>query len=54
MDSYRKLYFYLFRAMARATAYLEQGAVVLSYEQLISAQREAEDACMELDIIPDT
>lgn len=51
--SYKKLYFHLFRAMARASEYMEQGNIILAYECLLAAQKEAESACMDLDILPE-
>ena len=53
MHSYKDLYLHLFRAMSRATDLIEEGAVILAYQQLISAQQEAEDAVIEFDILPD-
>lgn len=53
MTSYRELYFYLFRMMAQAAEYLEQGNVILAYECLISAQLQAEEACLAYDLLPE-
>ena len=50
-QTYRELYFRLFGAMAQATEYMEQGNVMLAYECLVSAQREAEEACLDSDIL---
>lgn len=52
-SSYKDLYFHLFGAMARAAEYLEQGNVILAYECLVTAQLEAEEACLEFDILPE-
>ena len=51
--TYRELYFRLFGAMAQAAEYIEQGNVMLAYECLVSAQQEAEEACLESDILPE-
>jgi len=53
LDSYRKLYFFLFGAIAEAAAEIERGRVILAYDRLVSAQREAEAAHMEFDILPE-
>ena len=53
MTSYKDLYCYLFRAMAQATEYLEQGNIILACECLIHAQQEAEEACLQFDILPE-
>ena len=53
LDSYRKLYFFLFAAMADAVEHLEQGRTVLACDCLIRAQREAEAAHTEADILPE-
>ena len=53
MTSYKDLYCYLFRAMAQATEYLEQGNVILAYQSLVTAQQEAEEACLQFDILPE-
>ena len=53
LDSYRKLYFFLFAAMAEAVEYLETGRTVPACDCLIRAQREAEAAHMEFDILPE-
>jgi len=53
LDSYRKLYFFLFGAIAEATAEMEQGRVVLAYGRLVKTQQEAEAACLEFDILPE-
>ena len=53
LDSYRKLYFFLFAAMAEAVEHLEEGHAVLACDCLIRAQREAEAACMDIDIFPE-
>ena len=53
LDSYRKLYFFLFGAIAGATAEMEQGRVVLAYDRLVKAQQAAEAACLEFDILPE-
>jgi len=53
MNSYKELYYYLFRSLAQATKYIEQGQILLAYEKLVSAQQEAESSCMEFDIIPE-
>ena len=52
-DSYRDLYFHLFGAMARAVEYIEQGHIPLAYDCLVNAQLEAEEACLEFDILPE-
>jgi len=52
-DSYRKLYFFLFGAIAEAAAEIERGRVILAYDRLVSTQREAEAAHMEFDILPE-
>ena len=51
--TYRELYFRLFGAMAQATEYMEQGNVMLAYECLVSAQQEAEEVCLDSDILPE-
>ena len=43
METYRELYFHLFRTMARATALLEEGKVNAALGLLIAAQQEAEE-----------
>ena len=53
LDSYRKLYFFLFAAMAEAVEHLEEGRTVLACDSLIRAQREAEATCMDFDIFPE-
>ena len=53
LTSYRALYFHLFRAMARAVELIEQGQPFLAYDCLIRAQQEAEEACLETDILPE-
>lgn len=53
LTSYRALYFHLFRAMARAVEYIEQGQPLLARDCLIRAQQEAEEACLETDILPE-
>jgi len=53
LNSYRKLYFYLFAAMADAIEHLEQGETLPACDRLIRAQREAEAAHMEFDILPE-
>ena len=53
MNSYKELYCFLFRAMAQATEYLEQGKTILACDCLIRAQQIAEEACLEVDILPD-
>lgn len=52
-QTYRELYFRLFGAMAQATEYMEQGNVMLAYECLVSAQQEAEEVCLDSDILPE-
>jgi len=51
MTSYQELYFHLFAAMADATEQLEQGKIILAHERLVRAQREAEAACVESDLL---
>ena len=53
MTSYRELYFHMFRAAAQAVEHLEQGQPLLARTCLIRAQQEAEDACLETDILPE-
>lgn len=53
MKTYKQLYFHLFRALARATEALEQGDGRAALTLLVSAQREAEEACLEADILLD-
>ena len=53
MTSYKELYFDLFRKLARGTELLEQGQVIRAIDLLIRAQREAEERCLEADIIPE-
>ena len=50
-QTYRELYFRLFGAMAQATEYMEQGNMMLAYECLVSAQQEAEESCLDSDIL---
>ena len=52
-NSYRDLYFHLFGAMARAIECIEKGHISLAYTCLVNAQLEAEEACLELDILPE-
>ena len=51
--NYRDLYFHLFGVVAQAAAYLEQGNIIFAYEYLVNAQSEAEEACLESDILPE-
>ena len=51
--SYRDLYFRLFGAMARAVELIEEGHVLPAYDCLVKAQLEAEESCLEIDILPD-
>ena len=51
--NYRDLYFHLFGVVAQVAEYLEQGNIILAYEYLIKAQSEAEEACLESDILPE-
>ena len=51
--SYKDLYFHLFGAIARAAELIEEGRVLLAYDCLVKAQSEAEEACLEIDILPD-
>ena len=53
LDSYRKLYFFLFSAIADAAEHLEQGETLLACDRPIRAQQEAESAHMELDVLPE-
>ena len=53
MASYKDLYFYLFKALAQATEYIEQGNVILAYQSLVTAQQTAEEVCLEMDILPE-
>ena len=53
LDSYRKLYFFLFAATAEAVEHLEAGRVLPAFDCLIRAQREAEAAHMEFDTLPE-
>jgi len=53
MSSYKELYFYLFGALAQAAEYLEQGNTFLAYQSLITAQQNAEEACLEFDLLPE-
>ena len=53
LTNYRTLYFHLFRAMAQAVEYIEQGQPLLARDCLIRAQQEAEEACLETDILPE-
>lgn len=52
--SYKKMYFDLFRMLAMAVeAFDEEGDVFKTREILIAAMRAAEEANMEMDIIPE-
>jgi hypothetical protein len=51
MTTYKDLYFDLFAAAADATELLEQGKTILAHERLVRAQREAEAACVESDLL---
>jgi len=51
--SYKDLYFHLFSAMARAVGYIEQGRILLAYDCLVKAQLEAEEACLDSDVLPE-
>ena len=53
LDSYRKLYFFLFGAIAEAAAEIELGRVIPAYNALVKAQQKAEAACMDFDILPE-
>lgn len=53
MSSYRELYFHLFGIMARATELLEEGKVLPAMDLLITAQQQAEEVCLETDLLPD-
>lgn len=51
---YKKMYFDLFRMLAMAVeAFDEEGGVFKTREILIAAMRAAEEANMEMDIIPE-
>ena len=52
-ENYKSLYFHLFGAMAQAVEYMEQGNIISAYECLVKAQLEAEEACLESDILPE-
>lgn len=54
LDSYKKLYFFLFAAISDAAEHLERGETVLACDRLLRAQREAETVHMEFDILPET
>lgn len=51
--NYKSLYFHLFGVMAQAVEYMEQGNIISAYECLVNAQLEAEEACLESDILPE-
>ena len=53
LTSYRELYFHLFRAAAQAVEDIENGQPALARARLISAQQEAEEACLDTDILPE-
>ena len=44
---------HLFGVMAQAVEYMEQGNIISAYECLVKAQLEAEEACLESDILPE-
>ena len=46
MNTYRELYFFLFRAVEKAQRALEQQDCALAEELLIHAQQTAEDAVL--------
>ena len=52
-NSYKALYFHLFGAMARAAEHIEQGRILSAYNCLVKAQQEAEEMCLETDILPE-
>lgn len=51
--SYRKMYFDLFRMLAMAVDAFETGDVFKTRDILIAAMQAAEEANMEMDIIPE-
>ena len=53
MRTYRELYLDLFRALRDAVELLERGDSLLALQRMIRAQKEAEDAHLEADILAD-
>ena len=53
MQTYRELYFRLFRALRDATELLEQGNVISALDFMIQAQQEAENAHLDADFLLD-
>ena len=54
MNFYKQLYFYLFNTMTDALEDLTHDRIVTAIYRLQQAQQTAEEAHMELDIVPES